>query len=146
MSVPELHKLCVDGFPLSTSRNDIMTGLKAVIQHLIDNGVKGSLWVDGSFMTQKIDPGDVDVVLQVEAAFRDTCGPEPATAMDWLSDNLKDSHRCDSYLFTFWPKGHGNYWLGEYAYAYWLRQFGYARKVGSALKGIAVVEFSGVAP
>ncbi len=35
-----------------------MAGLEAVIKRLVDTRIEGELWIDGSFLTEKIDPGD----------------------------------------------------------------------------------------
>jgi hypothetical protein len=55
-TIAELRELCVAGFPLSNGRERIMAGLEAVVQRLEQEGIVGDLWVDGSFMTQAIEP------------------------------------------------------------------------------------------
>jgi hypothetical protein len=101
-------------------------------------GVIGDLWIDGSFLTQKIDAKDVDVVLRIDAAVYDG-GPQALRdAVDSLNSNLKASHHCDSYVYPVWPKEHARFWFGEYMYAYWLKLYGFNRP-GSTMKGIAVV-------
>jgi hypothetical protein len=121
-----------------------MNGIEDIAHRLSNERVIGDLWVDGSFMTTKVDPVDADLVLRIQASFFDAATPQQRTVIDWARTNLKGSHRCDSYMFTEWPPGHSNYWLGEYMHAYWLRQYGFSR--GQALKGIAVIELRGTAP
>jgi hypothetical protein len=89
----------------------------------------------------KVNPADIDLVLRVEGVFYNLATAEQRSAMDWVGQNLYGSHRCDSYLLLKWPDGHPNFWLGEYWYAYWLRQWGFSR--GSILKGIAVLQLTG---
>jgi hypothetical protein len=53
--------------PLSASRRVIFTGLVTFVQTLEAAKVPGELWLDGSFLTEKINPKDVDVILKVDA-------------------------------------------------------------------------------
>lgn len=115
-----------------------MTNLEAVTSRLIDAKVCGELWIDGSFLTEKIDAKDVDLVLRVDGTFYDACDVTQRAAMDWVGANLFDSHLCDSYLHFEYPEDDPNYWVGEYMHAYWMKQWGFSR--GGAMKGIAVVK------
>lgn len=137
MSLTELRELCVNGFPLSTNRPKIMEGLEKVIERLRSNGIQGEVWINGSFVTEKMNPEDIDLVLRVSAEFYENATQKQRETVDWLASNLEDSHFCDGYLFFEWPEGHTNYQLGEDMYNYWMRQFGFSR--GNEMKGIAVI-------
>jgi hypothetical protein len=137
MSLAELKRLCVDNFPLSTTRPKIMEGIEKLIKELRMNSIEGEVWIDGSFVTEKMDPEDVDLVLRLPAQFYENATERQRKAVDWLAANLKNTHSCDSYLCMEWPEDHPNYWIGQYAYSYWMRQFGFSR--GNEMKGIAVV-------
>lgn len=141
MSLEGLRALCVTSFPLSTTRSRIMAGLEAIVAKLESEGIVGELWIDGSFLTHKMDPADADLVLRVEAEVYDNGTDEQRETIDWLGSNLSSSHRCDSYVFLVWPHAHPNYWIGEYMEAYWMRQWGFSREL--TMKGIAVVLLSG---
>lgn len=142
-SVEEIRALCVVPFEMSSTRPAIMAGLLAVIEAIRAAGIVGELWVDGSFLTSKVDPEDVDVVLRISSWMDENCTQEQRDMLDLVAGDLHDSHHCHSFVFTEWPEGHDKYWQGEYAYAYWMRQWGFGRN--SDPKGIAVVEFTGVA-
>jgi hypothetical protein len=137
MTVADVQGLCVTAFPLSQTRQVIFAGLQSVITELTISGVRGEMWVDGSFLTQKIDPEDVDLVAKVPSTFYDTCTAQQRAKIDWINGNLKVSHFCDSYLWVEFPVGHQHYWNSEWQKAYWIKQFGFTR--GQNLKGIAVV-------
>jgi hypothetical protein len=137
-TLAEIEKLCVHAFPLSTTRRRIMDGLNQVVSRLSEAGVIGELWIDGSFMTQKINAADVDIVLKAPAEVYDRGTPEQRDAIEWIHGNLKETHLCDSYIFFFWPKDHPNYSLGEARHEYWMKQFGTSRR-GEG-KGMAVVQ------
>ena len=114
-----------------------MVGLETVFNELQANGVKGEVWVDGSFLTEKINPEDVDLVLRVPADFYDSATQNQRDSVNWLASNLRDAHHCDSYFFMEWPEGHPNHRTGRYMHDYWMNQFGFSR--GAEEKGIAVL-------
>lgn len=95
----EVRRLCVDRFPTSASRHTIMVGLEHVVQELNSHAIEGELWVDGSFLTEKIDPEDVDLVLRIQAEFYDNARPDQQKVVDWLMDDLVTLHKCDTYVF-----------------------------------------------
>lgn len=142
-TVAELRALCVDGFPLSDTRDVIMSCLEHVCSILAQAGIVGDLWVDGSFLTQKIDPEDADVVLVVRSEFLDAATTEQREAVDWFADEfgeLKRWLRCHCYPLVMYPDGHAMFWSSTYRHAYWLRQWGFSR--ANVLKGIAVVKLN----
>lgn len=96
MTLPELRVRCVTEFLQSTSRSVIMAGLEAIIRRFVDTRIEGELWIDGSFLTEKIDPGDVDVLLRIRAEFFDNATPEQVRTLEWLEKGLKSSFRCDT--------------------------------------------------
>jgi hypothetical protein len=98
----------------------------------------GELWVNGSFLTDKINPNDSDVVLFLQSSFVDTATLEQMETIAWVNSNLQKSHCCDSYVSIEYSESHASYWLGEYWRAYWMRQWGFSED-NSTLKGIAVI-------
>lgn len=145
MTVGQLRSLCVNRFPLSTTRDKIMSGLEAVIEALRKQGVVGEVWVDGSFVTEKINPKDSDILLHVEGNFYDNATPEQRAVVDWVNDeDLETPYDCDSYVYFDYPAGHPWYWVGVYFLAYWMKQYGFSRDDASGAplyyKGIAVIQ------
>lgn len=139
LAIADLRALCVDRFPLSTTRGAIMDGLEFVVGKLCECGVVGEIWADGSFLTEKIQANDVDLILRVSGEYYDSeATDEQRATMDWVGNNLRADHLCDSYLHFEYAEGHPRHWLGEYMKAYWMKQWGFGRN--GPFKGIAVVE------
>lgn len=119
-----------------------MAGLEAVVQKLAVTKVAGHLWVDGSFLTQKIDPEDVDLLLRFSGDFYDNATLEQAETIRWFAEeDLKSLHHCDCYIWVELPCDHAAYMESEWSRSYWIRQFGFSRR--NERKGIAVIELSG---
>lgn len=106
-------------------------------------GVEGELWLNGSFLTDKIDPKDLDFVLSVSAEHYDNSTVEMRSVFDKIeSENLKPGYSCDCYLLTEWTEGHPLYESGQQLRQYWLGIFG--RNRSGAEKGIAVIRLQDV--
>ena len=53
----------VDGFPTSQRRKEIATALCTFAKEIFTYGIPFEFWIDGSYVTTKINPNDADVVL-----------------------------------------------------------------------------------
>ena len=138
LSLNGLRALCVDPFPLSATRPRIMAGLEKIVQQLVAAGIVAELWIDGSFLTEKVDPEDVDASLRIASEMWDNASEEQRRTLEWLvSADLKITYACDMYLWIEYPEGHPDYWVGQYWQAYWMRQWGFSRS--QEFKGIAVL-------
>lgn len=117
-----------------------MLGVEALVADLKQHAIEGELWVDGSFLTQKVDAQDADVLLRVPLDFVDVRStPVQKQVLSWVDSNLKQSHHCDSYVTVCdAPVGHPLHAHCTWYDAYWLRQFGFSRQ--SQPKGIAVIQ------
>jgi hypothetical protein len=116
-----------------------MVGIETVATRLVAAKIIGKLWIDGSFLTDKINPNDTDVVLEVDASsMYDNGSSEQKDAIDWIIGNLKNTPlKCDSYpLFTY-PVPHVLFQEGEWWRSYWTRQFGFSRETDP--KGIVII-------
>ena len=143
MTLDEVRRVCVRGFPLSRTRSDIMDGLEEIFNTLQNADVKGVLWIDGSFTTNKIDPEDVDILLCVDASLYDAGSSELKGAIDQLDQHLvKASHHCDSYVLREYPTGHKLADEAVWDRAYWHKQFGFSRQ--DEYKGIVTVTIKGI--
>ncbi len=133
--------MCVKAFPLSKTREKIMGGLEAVINFLSTEKVAAEIWLDGSFLTEKIDPEDSDIVMVIQGDVYSKGTPTQKQLIDLISQNLKSTkYLCDSYVHVEYPKNHPMHWDGEWMRAYRIRQFGVSR--GDENKGMAVLNIS----
>ena len=129
--------MCVNAFPNSETRESIMRGLESVVQKLVEAGICGDLWIDGSFVTGKINPNDVDLLLHIKPDFYDTATHEQKRIIQWVNENLKGDYLCDSYVMYEYPKGDPQESDYEWWRAYWIKQYGWSR--GEEMKGIVLV-------
>ncbi len=138
----ELKRICDDEFPLSKARAEITIGLEVMIARLEENGIVGTLWVNGSFLTKKINPKDVDLLLVINDEDHSKLSSTQHKVIDWFeSKDRKASHYCDNYVSVEYPPSHPKHPIWEWLRAYWIRQFGFSR--GEDMKGIASIKIKG---
>ena len=95
MTIADLRKLCVDSFPSSTTRVYIVTGLEFVVGKLISSKLSVDIWVNGSFLTSKINPEDSDIVLRIQVDVYNGWTEEQRSVIDWMAnDDLKTPYHC----------------------------------------------------
>ena len=106
MGTPEIRYLCVDDarFHLSNRRAKIMENLETLIGGLRVIGIRGKVWIDGSFLTEKIEPNDVDILLDLEDETVQRLNPQQRADVDWLYEN-KESKQNTVAIPMFWSNG-----------------------------------------
>ena len=143
----ELETLCVDGFKFSATRPQVMAGLRLMVHRLESEGIPCDLWVDGSFLTEKIDPEDVDIALRISESSLVGAAPSQSALLDWFSSRddtsvaqTKRDYSCDCFMFCEVPIGH-QWHPGFDIRQYWINEFGKSRR--NELKGIVVLSVRG---
>lgn len=63
LTLPQLHALAVAPFPLDARRQDLFDKLTTWAGAVHSAEARGILWLDGSFLTEKPGPDDIDCVL-----------------------------------------------------------------------------------
>ncbi len=137
-TVAEIRAICVKAFPTSITRRGIMEHLEDIIRHLSADKVKGSLWIDGSFVTEKIDPSDVDIIVHVASAIYEGDSKKRG-AVDWaVADERCSTHSSDGYAWIECKRGHPGHRESETIRKDWTDWFG-GHKPGYIPKGIIVL-------
>ena len=83
-----------------------MAGFQLIVEQAVALGITGEIWADGSFLTKKIDPDDIDFVLLADAAFYEAGTSEQFAFIEWLisnEDDPKKSFRCHTDVVLLYP-------------------------------------------
>jgi hypothetical protein len=128
-SIDEVQEHLVLPFSDPTSRNEIYTGLEYLIESLKMLGRKMELWLDGSFVSEKHNPGDIDLVVVITIQdYKSMTQGELELLYKYTSGgDTKKICNCDSYLLLTCSDSHGNEEeknLLKQDEMYWLNQFG----------------------
>src|SRR5690348_14934848 len=125
LSVEEIRSMCVDDFPLSVTRAEIMRGFEIIFSELLAFGIPCDIVFDGSFLTKEIDPDDVDFAVVVTPEFFESCNKEQTKYLEWIRDefSIKETHKCDCYLVVEYPPSHPLYCDGDQNRAFWVNLY-----------------------
>lgn len=149
MSVEALERLCVDDFKESLIRGEIMAGLCAIYERAREVQLPGNMWIDGSFLTQKMEPNDVDIVFWFPEDYYDNGNEKQLEFIKWLTSNDQDPKiifRCDTYAEPIVRRGDRHYALHVDTMEYWRdKLFGFAAVSGEP-KGIAILSLDVLEP
>lgn len=66
IEINDFDKLFVEPFNDCSRRKELAGKLKLFIDKLIDVGASFEIWIDGSFVTEKVKPGDIDIAVIFE--------------------------------------------------------------------------------
>ncbi len=108
----------------STTRLAIHEGATRHASDLATAGVPGQApcLLNGSYTTNKVDPGDIDLVVEVDEALY-LASPVVQTLL--AGPAVKSTHHCDAYPIVVLPAGHPDYKaVTEDARTFWHTFFG----------------------
>lgn len=144
LTLPEVRELCVTQFALSETRQKLMDNLCELVSRFESLGLSCDLWLDGSFATKKLNPGDIDVVARIPAVwYNEPLDSGIGQFLEWLvQGGPMDELSIDIYMFPDYPIDSPDRELTEERLAYWSDWFGTGRD-SSAEKGIMVVHVCG---
>ncbi len=142
-TVEEARKRLVNTFPESRTRERIWSGYVRLCRELVVIIEECEHWLNGSFVTAKVDPGDLDLLVVVDKEKTDALAGEAGEAFDALvnAKTTQGTHLCDSYPLFRLAAGLRGYEEYVIQRAYWRGQFGFDRN--ERPKGIVRVQWSG---
>jgi hypothetical protein len=137
VTVEEFHGAFVEPFPESKTRERLFDRWQDHRAALASMLPLTAQWIDGSFVTAKVDPGDIDLVNVLDGVQLDAV-PENRRAIARMmlsGQSTRNLWGIDSYPLPEYPDGHPFH--NEYLRfrGYWDRWFGLVRGNDQATKG-----------
>lgn len=139
-SMLEFENKFIQNFPNSTTRQAIFLGYKEYCKNVASLNVATKQWINGSYITQKENPDDIDLITHIDATKLNE-RKEIQEEFKYLTNRsiCKDQFRCDAYAILVYPKDiQKKYDFYQRSLNYWKNWFGHDRD-GNA-KG--VIEFN----
>jgi hypothetical protein len=147
LDLEQIRKRCVLEFPDSKVRADIMAGFEAILERAIGIELTCDVWVDGSFLTKKIDPEDIDFIFLISASIHEGGTPDQRDFIEWLisnEDDPKKSFLCHTDVVLLYEVGSPWHPLTVSTLRHWEENvYGYAVATREP-KGIAVLHLEPV--
>lgn len=147
-TICELCEMSVRAFQEKSSRTrpELMCGLQIVVRTLVEGGIQGDLWVGNSFVTQKVNPRDIDLFLWVDGKYFDNATARQREILEWFHSNLEESHGCDTKLWVNYDGAHPEHGESQWWRASCQTIFGFYHPEGPnvhEMKGIALLKLPG---
>jgi hypothetical protein len=140
MSFAELESLVLEGFPLSESRPKLWQNFAALVTNLKKLKIPCVIWVDGSFLSKKINPDDVDFVALIPVEVLYAADASQLDLIDQLTTRaFKKTLKLHSFVLFPVPPEDPGYAAIEVKREQWKKDFGF-RYDKREPKGIAVIE------
>lgn len=134
MSLPELENKALQGGLATDRRLELFSRLTAYLQAVIETGCRAEAWIDGSFMTTKPDPSDIDIALFI---YPDSLGDMPQDAQIMLEALCDRPSAMERYGLDLYVEYFGQF----HRAAYWRGVFGFCHD-DTTPKGIAALQLS----
>jgi hypothetical protein len=99
MALAEIEHRFVLTFPNSAKRRHLFQRLEEFIQAFLIAGIACEVWVDGSFLSEKEEPVDLDVTVILDADVAATLTEQQQELMDAASEG-KMGNDVDSFAFA----------------------------------------------
>lgn len=108
-SFEEFEERFVDQFPNSDTRKEIIGEYKKHCNEVVSYGIVNEQWVNGSYITIKDDPSDIDMLFEVDGTELDNRNLKET--MDDVIDNAqaRSNLRCDSHYISKYPESEKEY-------------------------------------
>lgn len=116
LDLDEVEILFVDPFPKSKTRADILKGLKRFLDELQKTSLPWEVWINGSYVTHKVDPEDVDVVClcQLEGEITDGKNQNIIRYL-FKRGQSKRRFKVDAYVVLDFPNiAQREYWADQF--------------------------------
>jgi hypothetical protein len=141
MTLSDLKTKFVDNFARSKRRPMLWKNFIWLTEELIALDLKCKLWLDGSFVTRKHDPHDIDIIVECDVGHLRSLNQDQGNFLKQLSfSEFKNEPR---FLHTFFiqsaPLGHMEWAKCEGPKNVWIENFGYSFEKRIP-KGIATIE------
>jgi hypothetical protein len=128
--VNDFQSQFVTGFPNSVSRQSIFSNFDIWISQLNKILPPRFIWLDGSYLTKKIDPKDMDLIVFYYP--EDIVSQQMSDDLQNIINNISRTLDCDAYMcysFDHWSPQQIATVPQEMAImqTYWMGQFGFDR-------------------
>lgn len=122
----EIEQVLVNGFQNSTTRRRLFDQALELLDAIRQIVPVSALWIDGSFVTTKEDPGDIDLVTHLDGEALDVLKPVDQMLLGGLVGGhwSRDRSGCDSFAVSVYPTGHSARNAYEATMSWWDSFFG----------------------
>jgi hypothetical protein len=115
----KLEQDFLNAFPGSLTREKLVKGLIDYIKCLKTFRIPFEIWIDGSFVTNKMNPNDIDLLIVAPQQKCDSLTSEQKTYFETLLNRAiaKTNFHCDVYFCVAENEPNKSYWRGWFGFS-----------------------------
>ncbi|WP_156312054.1 DUF6932 family protein [Methylobacterium platani] len=138
MTLSALERICVLPFAAPEMRRRLFQQLCIFVKCFDAAGIRCEMLINGSFLTSKPDPKDVDVAIILDPDVTELLTVEQELLVDAVNDDMNIFiDGVDGFVETVFPIGHSSF-RADGNEMLWSEQYG-RQHDGAWLKGVAVL-------
>lgn len=107
-SLAQVKERFVDPFPDHIGRQGTFHRLESFVQQVLVADFPCDVWLDGSFLTEKPDPSDLDVTVIIDSDVSQTLTADQSALVEAIA-NAQIGDGIDSFAFVRLPRDHPNF-------------------------------------
>ena len=107
LNLGSLETLCVTNFANNDVRRELFAAFETFVRLFADLAIPCDMLIDGSFLTEKRDPSDIDVAVRLESDVTDRLTFEQRDLVDHVNE-AEQLHVAgvDGFVYTSFPREH----------------------------------------
>jgi hypothetical protein len=119
ISVDTMHDIFVTPFQDNERRKYLTDRFKDFLDKFSELGIGAEIWIDGSYSTNKPEPGDIDIVFFCNPTHLNALSPDKHILISELfnRDLSKIRYNCEVFLVPTDNFNLRSYWRGWFAFS-----------------------------
>ncbi|TXE14904.1 hypothetical protein ES692_17680 [Psychroserpens burtonensis] len=115
----DLKSVFINPFENSERREYLLTRFGALLDRFKEAGIPSEVWIDGSFSTEKPEPGDIDMIFFVDNKEVNSLPQDKQRILMELNDRNISSIRynCDVFIIPNQDLNARSYWRGWFGFS-----------------------------
>ncbi len=133
LTLEDFNTIFVESFSITSTRHDIFQRYLQFLQDFSDQVTDSfEQWINGSFVSRKENPNDLDFVTIVEHTI--FAEKEKLIEDRFRLLGARELYQLDAYTMRKYPEGHQNVAIFKGELAYWTHWFGHTPKNRAKVK------------
>jgi hypothetical protein len=136
----------INYFPKSSSRKQLLLNLERFIRRVqADITTDFTVWIDGSFISQKLNPNDIDAVFWIPFEIAER--KKSILDNQFFTKTTKNTLGLDFYYAIEYPEYHKRHFLTHLDKLYWEDVYGHTRQNENGFqysKGFLLLKFNAI--
>ena len=119
ISIDQFQETFVEPFEPADRRRYLSERFTALIERFQETSLSAEIWIDGSFSTDKPEPGDIDVIFFIDGIAANALSIESKNILTELNDRKLSQirYQSDVFIVANQDANDRSYWRGWFGFS-----------------------------